>query len=54
MEQYADLLHFDEDFLIKNLREYIKFVCISEKSKYPHQNGASLHTAPSNDFIHQT
>ncbi len=54
MEQYVNLLHFDEELENNNLNNYEKFDRNIKNPLILHQNGASLHIAPSNDIILQT
>ena len=54
MEQNANLLHYDEEMWIFHLKDYTKFVRNIKKFTFLHHNGASLHFAPSNEYIPQT
>ena len=54
MEQYINLLHFDEEMENYYLKAYEKFDRDIKNSPFLHQNGASLYIAPSNDIIPQT
>ncbi len=53
MEQHVNLLHFDEKLWNDDSKNYKKFARDNKKSTIFHQNGASLHAAPSNDNVPQ-